>query len=57
MRCSFMYTMDEETIYTTEINLPRKMNFSDTLEYIKEFIMMKEHDFNNIKGISVLIKE
>lgn len=57
MRCSFMYTIDKETIYTTEINLPKEMNFSETLEYIKEFIGVKGHDFNNIKGISVLIKK
>lgn len=52
-----MYTIDEETIFTTEINLPYNMNFSEALEYIKNFILAKGHDFNDIKGLSILIKK
>jgi hypothetical protein len=57
MKCSFMYTIDEETIFTTEINLPYNMNFSEALEYIKNFILAEGHDFNDIKGLSILIKK
>jgi hypothetical protein len=52
-----MYTIDEETIFTTEINLPENMNFSDTLEHVKEFILKEGHDFNNIKGLSILVRK
>ncbi|GEM_PF-4489987 len=57
MKCSFMYTINEEEIYTSEIHLPKKMNFSEVLDYIQEFISLQGHDFNSIVGISILIKE
>lgn len=57
MRCSLMYTTDGVTIFTGEIDNPRKMNFSEILEYVKEFILMEGHDYNSIKGLSILIKD